>query len=151
MDWLSVYSETVLPRVSGMLFRIHNAKISPTISASYVLCFSGVPKKACNVLSWFDLPFLYSIAAEPIPLLTPEPSKKILKSALSCFSASIDSFLDDAIVVEYLAAEVIEVAGLIVSIVMLLRLNHFRSELIRLRCFVGGICFASWRIRWSGW
>ena len=51
MDWLLVYSETVLPRVSGVLFRIHSTKIAPTILASYVLCFSGVPKKACNVLS----------------------------------------------------------------------------------------------------
>ena len=95
---------------------------------------------------------MYSIVAEPIPLLCPEPSEKILRSALSCFSASIDSFFDNAIVVEYLVTEhVIEVARLIVLIVMLLRLNCFRSELIGMRCFVGGICFVSWRIQWSGW
>ena len=132
-----------MPKVSEVLFRIHIARIGPTISALYVLCFSRVPKKACSVLSWLDLPFLYNIAADLILLLCPEPSEKILKSALSCFSASIDSFLDNAIVVEYLVAEcLIEATRLIVSIVMLLRMNGFRSELIGLRCFVGGV-FAS--------
>ena len=43
MDWLSVYSDTFFPIVSGVFCNVHVASIAPSISASYVLCLSGVP------------------------------------------------------------------------------------------------------------
>ena len=42
IDWLSVYSDTFFPIVSGVFCSVHVASIAPNISALYVLCLSGV-------------------------------------------------------------------------------------------------------------
>jgi hypothetical protein len=74
MDWLSVYIIAFFPIDVGVFSRIHSAKMTPTISALNMLCFSEVPMKAWSDLRWRVLPFLYKIADAPMPPLRPDPS-----------------------------------------------------------------------------
>ena len=80
-------------------------------SASYVLCLSGDPRKACRDLTGRILPFSYIIAAAPIPLSSPEPSEKTLKSASSVDSDLIEFSLVESIMVEKFIVLFIVTAG----------------------------------------
>ena len=57
-DWLSVYSETLLLTMAGVLFRTQRARMAPTISASYMLCSSELPMKNWSNFNGQALSFL---------------------------------------------------------------------------------------------
>ena len=76
--WLSTYNDIFFPIVSGEFLMIHTASMAPTTSASNVLCFVGGPRYILSDFTGVARPFLYSIAAAPIPSSCPEPSENIL-------------------------------------------------------------------------
>ena len=115
---------------------IQRASMAPVASASYVLCLSGDPRKACRVLRGQTLPFLYIMAAAPIPLSSPDPSEKTLKSALSVDSELIESSLVASIKVKKFAVLLIVTAGWIVSNLDCLSFKSSRSW--GPKCVVGG-------------
>ena len=68
-----------------------------------MLCLPGGLRYACIVFICPDSPFLYKIAADPIPLFWPDPLEKILKSAMLLASDLIDFSLVGFILTMYLA------------------------------------------------
>jgi hypothetical protein len=84
--------------------------------------------KACRVRMGRVRSLTYRMAAEPIPLSWPDPSEKILKSALSIASNFMESSLLLSILVEYLLLLLVrDTAGWMVSSLAFLSPNCFRS------------------------
>ena len=88
-----------MPVVSVVFCKIHRASSVPTISASYVLWSSLVPRYFCSNLRGQAEFLQKSIAVAPMLLFWQELSEYILKSLSLFASDSIDFVLDSSIVV----------------------------------------------------